>query len=115
MVGIDVEDIARFKTLDKHLIERVYTKNEVEYCINHNNSHIHFAGMWCAKEAVVKCLSDLNLSVNKIEILHKINGAPYLNVTPEIQQYFKVNNIKNIHISISHTNTIATAIAIIEK
>ena len=114
MIGIDMEDVVRFKNLSPHLIERVYTKNEIKYCEKHTNPHIHFAGMWCAKEAVVKALSDLNLSVNKIEILHKPTGAPYINMTPELQQYFDSKNIKNIHISISHTNTIATAVAVLE-
>lgn len=115
MIGIDIENIERFKNLNQHLTDRMYTKNEIEYCNSRANSHIHFAGMWCAKEAVVKALSDLNLSVNKIEILHRDNGAPYVNINEQIRQYFDTNKIKNIYISISHTDTIATAIAILER
>lgn len=115
MIGIDIENIERFKSLDKHLIERVYTKNEIEYCTSYENSHIHLAGMWCAKEAVVKAVSDLNLVISEIEILHNSNGAPYINISQKLQKYFEDRNIKNIHISISHTDTIATAIAMIEK
>ena len=115
MTGIDIENIGRFKNLSQHLIDRVYTKNEIEYCKSHTNSYIHFAGMWCAKEAVVKALDDLNLVVSEIEILHKPSGAPYVNITPKLQQYFDDNAIKNIHISISHTDQIATAIAMVEK
>ena len=115
MIGIDIENIERFKNLSAHLIERVYTKNEIEYCNAHTNSHIHFAGFWCAKEAVVKALDDLSLAVSEIEILHKSSGAPYINITPKLQQHFTYKNIKNIHISISHTDTIATAVVMIEK
>ncbi len=115
MIGIDIENIERFKNLSTHLIERVYTKNEIEYCKAHANSHIHLAGMWCAKEAVVKALSDSSLAVSEIEILHKSNGAPYININEKLKQYFDNKNIKNIHISISHTDQIATAIAMIEK
>lgn len=115
MIGIDIENIERFKNLSAHLVERVYTKNEIEYCKTHTNSHIHLAGMWCAKEAVVKAFNDLNLAISEIEILHQSNGAPYINITEKLQQYFNNKNIKNIHISISHTDTIATAIAMIER
>ena len=115
MIGIDIEQVERFKNLTSHLISRVYTKNEIEYCNKKANSYIHMAGMWCAKEAVVKALGDLNLAVSEIEILHSDNGAPYVNIGAKLQQYFDANNINNIHISISHTNTTATAIAIIEK
>ena len=111
MVGIDIENVGRFKDLSPHLIERVYTKNEIEYCNSHVNFYIHLAGIWCAKEAVVKALNDLDLAVSEIEILHKSSGAPYVNITPKLQQYFDNKNIKRIDISISHTNEIATAIA----
>lgn len=115
MIGIDIESIERFKNLSTHLIDRVYTKKEIEYCNAHKNSHIHFAGFWCAKEAVVKALDELSLAVSEIEILHKPSGAPYVNITPKLQQYFVDKNIKNIHISISHTEQIATAVAMLEK
>lgn len=115
MIGIDIENVDRFKNLNQHLVERVYTINEIEYCNSHANSHVHLAGVWCAKEAVVKALSDLNLSVNKIEILHRDNGAPYVNINGQIQQYFETNKIKNVYISISHTDTTATAIAMVER
>ena len=115
MIGIDIENIKRFKKLNNHFIQRVYTKNEIEYCFKREKPYIHFAGIWCAKEAVVKCLNIDNLTVNRIEILHKDNGAPYVNLSNEIRGFFNKEKIKNIHISISHTNKIATAIAIIEK
>lgn len=115
MIGIDIEEVERFKNLNTHLIERVYTNNEIEYCKSHSNSHIHYAGMWCAKEAVVKALNNLSLAVSEIEVLHKNNGAPYININQKLQQYFYKNQIKNIHISISHTNHIATAIAMVEN
>ena len=113
MVGIDIEDVERFKNLDTHLIARVYTKHEVDYCQKHKKAHVHFAGMWCAKEAVVKALTDLSLAVSEIEILHRDNGAPYVNITTKIKTYLAEQNAKNIYISISHTDTIATAIAMI--
>jgi phosphopantetheine--protein transferase-like protein len=114
MVGIDIEEVERFKNLDKHLMERVYTKSEIEYCQKFINPENHFAGFWCAKEAVVKSLNLLNFTISEIEILHNSNGAPYINVGEKLKQYFNENNIKNIHISISHTKTYATAVAMIE-
>ena len=113
MVGIDIESVKRFKKLSTHLINRVYTIREIEYCQNRAKSHIHFAGMWCAKEAVVKALNDISLAVSEIEILHHECGAPYVNITPKIKDYLAKKNMQNIAISISHTDTIATAIAIL--
>lgn len=114
MIGIDIEEVERFKNLTPHLIERVYTKNEINYCNSYQNSHLHFAGIWCTKEACIKALNGLELALNEIEVLHTSKGVPYINITSRLKQYFIENNIKNIHISISHTNTIATSIAILE-
>lgn len=115
MVGIDIENVDRFRNLSSHLIERVYSAREIEYCQSHTKPHVHFAGMWCAKEAVVKALADLSLAVSEIEILHKVNGAPYVSINPKLKQYFNDRNIKDIHISISHTEETATAIAMLEN
>lgn len=115
MVGIDIENIDRFKNIDKHFKERVYTNQEIAYCEKNINSYINFAGIWCAKEAVIKALTGLNLAIDEIEILHHKNGAPYVNITDKIKQYLVQQNLRDIHISISHTNSIATAIAMVEK
>ena len=113
MIGIDIEEVERFKSLDSHLIERVYTKNEIEYCNSMSKPHVHFAGMWCCKEAVVKALSDLHLAVSEIEILHENSGKPYINITDKIKQYLNKFEMNEIYISISHTNKVATAIAML--
>ena len=113
MVGIDIENIERFKKLDNHLITRIYTKNEINYCKKHSNPHVHFAGMWCAKEAVVKAINDVGLVVSEIEILHQDSGAPYINITSKIKDCLAKKNMQNIFISISHTDSIATAIALL--
>lgn len=115
MIGIDIEEVERFKNLSDKIINRVYTKSEVEYCNSKANPEMHFAGMWCCKEAVVKCLHDLKFPVTEVEILHNPDGAPYVNPTAKIQKYLVEKNIKSIQVSISHTRTYATAIAMLEK
>lgn len=113
MIGIDIEEVERFKNLDIHLIERVYTASEINYCNSMSKPHVHFAGMWCCKEAVVKALSDLHLAVSEVEILHESSGKPYINITEKIKQYLINLGASEIHISISHTNKVATAIAML--
>lgn len=115
MVGIDIEQVERFKNLSDKVIDRVYTKQEINYCNSKAKPEIHYAGMWCCKEAVVKCLHDLKFPVTEVEILHKTDGVPYINPTEKIKKYLADKNIKSIQISISHTDTYATAIAIAEK
>ena len=113
MVGIDIEEVERFKNLSSKVLNRVYTVQEIEYCNSKAKPETHFAGMWCVKEAVVKCLNNLQFPVSEIEVLHKENGAPYIKISSKIKEYFDENNIRGIDISISHTNNYATAIAIL--
>lgn len=113
MVGIDIEEVERFKNLSETVLNRVYTAQEIEYCYSKAKPETHLAGMWCAKEAVVKCLNNLQFPVSEIEILHKENGAPYIKMSSKIKEYFIKNNIQGVDISISHTNNYATAIAVI--
>lgn len=93
-VGIDVEQVQRF--VDAH--PRLFTEAEWERCAGRTES---LAGIWCAKEAVVKALSRWrSISVRDVEIGHD-SGRP----TVEIDGF-------EIDISISHTTDYAVAVAI---
>ena len=78
---------------------------------NADGSHSSLAGIFAAKEAVIKCLSNIqNLNWKNIEISKSKSGRPSVNILKEIPF------LKNIDISISHDGeyAIATAVAIIE-
>ena len=113
--GVDIEDISRFenKTLEKdsRFLNRIYTKNELEYCFSNKNPSKHLAARFCAKEAVIKALSNLinkNLPYSKIEILKKENGAPYVNLTDYSED-------AEISLSIAHDKTKAIAFVVAIK
>lgn len=110
-IGVDIEEIPRFKnkTLenDRHFLESIFTKKELEYCFSQGKTAQHLCGKFCAKEAVIKALSDcknIELQYKDIEILNNINGSPYIN----IEQY----NDLNFKISLSHTSEYAVAFVI---
>lgn len=113
-IGCDIEEISRFenKTLenDKGFLNRIFTKNELEYCYSKKNFASHLCARYCAKEAIIKALSGFNISniyYSDIEILNKDNGAPFAKIIkyPEIK----------IKISISHSRSNAVAYVIIYK
>ena len=114
-VGVDIEDISRFqnKTLEKDLnfLKRIFTDNELEYCFKNANPAPHLTARYCAKEAVVKALSNLHDGVvgySKIEILKQENGSVYINLLiDELNKY-------NYSLSISHEKDKALAFVIIE-
>lgn len=105
-IGIDIEDISRFegKTLedDKFFLKRIFSEKELEYCFSNSNPAQHLCARFCAKEALIKALSDKSLELNKIEVLKNEDGKPYLNLVE------KYRNLKT-EVSLSHCKTYACA------
>ena len=103
MIGIDIVDIRKFskKASDK-FSKKIFTKSELTYSSNKKNSLQTLAGIFAAKEAVIKA-NNLNLAYilrKKIEILHQ-NSKPVA----------YINNKSIIgDISISHDGNYAIAI-----
>ena len=107
-IGTDIEEIERFtdKTLeqDEKFLRKIFTQKELDYCFKDKQSASHLCVRFCAKEAVVKALSQFNISnvyYSDIEILNHENGLPYCIMA-------KYPNIK-VKISLSHSKTYATA------
>lgn len=112
MIGIDIEKIERFKALKKTELNRIWTKKELEYCFNFNEPYSHLAGMWCIKEAFIKALKNKEIPLKNIEILHNVNGAPYINITKNLECFLIGTDYSYIDISLSHTSE--DAIGIVE-
>ena len=103
-VGIDIEKISRFEARNKKFLDKIFTKKELKHSKNKNS----IAGIFCAKEAVIKACSPFEkLNFDSIEIMHTKSGAPYAKL---ISKRIKNSNIK---ISISHSDDYATAFAIV--
>ena len=109
-IGIDIEEIKRFQDLpfdnNKEFYQKIFTKEEIEYCLKRPNPYKHFAVRFCAKEAVIKALPQKINNLLDIVISSK-NGKPVM----EIKGLRGVR----IHISLSRTKDYATALVIIEK
>lgn len=112
-IGTDIEDVERFKRLlvvKPQFLKKIFTPYELEYAKNKLTAQT-LAGMWCAKESVVKAMSGLNetISMQDVYIAHKVNGTPY------VERIKDRNNIEgfDIKISISHTKKYATAVCLI--
>lgn len=113
--GTDIIEIERIKESIEEsngkFCERVYTKNEIEYCENKKNQkYQHYAARFAAKEAAFKAISELlpnkyDISWKDIEIINDNDSKPHVNILiNKIMQ-----NIESIDISISHCKQYATA------
>ncbi len=116
MIGIDIIEVERIKRALKQASfkTRVFTPGEIAYAEKYKNKEAHLAGFYTAKEAVMKALEDCKqISFLDIEILHKQNGAPFIELRGNAKEVFEKMGKKNLEISISQTNKTATAVCII--
>jgi holo-[acyl-carrier protein] synthase len=116
-VGIDIEDVARFKSLvrQRRFVERVYTPVEARYCASKKNKLQHFAARFAAKEAVWKALSHalakrkLSLSHRDIGVANDDSGKPHLTLPKQLRGW-----ASRVSLSLSHTKTTVVAVAIFQ-
>ena len=110
MIGIDIENIARFKKLYIHknsLLQKMFNESEWNYAIAKANPSQTLTGIWCAKEAVLKALfPTYQVFIKDITIAHKSSGEPFAKIKSNVV------NTDLINISISHEKDYATAVAI---
>jgi len=106
-VGFDLVDIARFKRLKKGdpFLKKVFTDQERTYCFARKAPAPHLAGIFAAKEAVLKALGANKFFFKDIEVRHASSGQPEI--------WLKTKRSNGVYISISHTKITAGAIAIV--
>ena len=105
-IGVDIEDISRFEGKPERFYKRIFTENEIDYCLSFSKPQEHFAARFCAKEAVVKALSALGIkdvNYNEIEVFHNENKCPQIRLLKDLKQ-----NIL-FELSLSHDKTKAIA------
>lgn len=111
-IGVDIEDIERFKGKSEDFLNRVFTPLELEYCLKFSKPESHLAARFCAKEAVVKALTALDIeavSYNEIEVFHNKQHCPQIRILKSLEK-----NIK-FQLSLSHDRTKAIAFVTAEE
>jgi len=115
-IGTDIVEVKRIEHLltvyNQRFFDHIYTTKEVQWCKSRIYPPIHFAGRFAAKEALKKALlsyGEVFISFKSIEILRDLNCPPC------VQLNISRSHLYSCEISISHTNSYATAMAIIIK
>ncbi len=110
-IGTDLVDVKRIASSvnNPKFLERVFTGSEIKYCRDKKNSAQHFAVRFAAKEAVWKALSELQvqgIAHKEIGVTRAPNGKPSVTLSKRLKKYEK-----KIHLSLSHTDEYALAVA----
>jgi len=112
-IGVDIEDISRFKDLNldenEKFLKKIFTQQELSYCFSKKNPAPHLAARFSCKEAVIKALQSAgfdNPGFSAIEILNDKKGIPSVRID---KKDFKNVTIK---ISLSHCRDKSLAFAV---
>lgn len=112
--GVDIIEVDRvqeaIENQEEKFLEKVYTKNEIEYCSNSGKmTYQHYAARFAAKEAIFKAISEFipkneDDILNKIEVTNEQDGKPYANI-----DRLNIDNIESMDLSLSHIKNYAIA------
>lgn len=113
-IGVDIVYIKRFSNLleKKHLFNKMFSSNEIEYIKSRDYNTNTIAGIFAAKEALLKSLK-LGMDsypFNEIEILHYGTGIPFIKLNDSILNDY---GNKTFDVSISHDGDYAIAMIIV--
>lgn len=104
-IGVDIEDISRFsqKPYQDNIgfYQKIFSKQEIEYCLSKKNPYPHFAARFCAKEAFMKATGFIDVEYPTIEVV-KLEERPYISYNEHLYS-----------VSLSHEQEKAIAVVIV--
>jgi holo-[acyl-carrier protein] synthase len=118
-VGVDVVDIDRFRRVlarRPSMYSRLFTAGELDYARTAQDDIPRLAARFAAKEAVMKALG-VGLgafSFREVEVRREASGAPTLVITGGAERLAVERGVARWHLSLSHTDHLATAVAVAE-
>ncbi len=119
--GIDIVEIKRIKSLreryQERFLNRLFSESERNYCQKKKWVDRHLAGRFAAKEAFIKALggNTRQLRWHDLEIRNNGGGKPDLLLLGNSRDLVEDVHIKNIYLTISHSDNFAVAQVILEK
>ena len=119
--GIDVAEVGRLKqAVTRHgrrFLERVFTAREIEYCERHKNRFERYAARFAAKEAGMKALGvgwRGGVRWRDLEVVNQRGGKPELRLSGVAVRIAQKQKVRNVALSLTHTQTQAVAQVILE-
>jgi phosphopantetheine--protein transferase-like protein len=76
---------------------------------------LHFAGRFAVKEAFIKAVSDVKgIKLSAIRTFNDGHGKPEIFIDENIRRVLKLKKAKKVLITISHTESAAAAVCVLE-
>jgi len=118
-IGVDIVEIGRMQALiarwEGRFLEKVFTADEIALCDQRSHRAASYAARFAAKEAFAKALGtgwDDTFSWKDFSIRNEPSGRPTPVLSGRMQS--RLQNVK-VHLSLSHSETHAVAMVVLEK
>lgn len=119
-IGHDIVDISRIRSVYERygaiFLQKVYTEKEIHYCFSKKNPFPSLAVRFAAKEAVSKafeCGIGHQLRWRSISVTNDFKGKPSVQLDTLGTKLMQQFQAQRIHLSLSHTQGLASAVAIL--
>jgi holo-[acyl-carrier protein] synthase len=120
-IGVDLVDTRRIHKsicqLGHKFLDRIFTKEEQEFCQKRTETVNSFSKVFAAKEAVLKAISNTDgIHWCHIHIKHLPSGKPYVELTQKALENYQAlvgPNPATIHLSITDEPPYAQAFVVI--
>jgi holo-[acyl-carrier protein] synthase len=119
--GIDIIEVGRIQAsherFGERFVNRILKPAEIAYCLAHKRPAPFLAARFAAKEAISKAFGTgigAQLGWQDMEVGRKESGEPFVILHEGGQRLLAARGGRVIHLSLSHTDHYAAAIAILE-
>ncbi|UCF31809.1 MAG: holo-ACP synthase [bacterium] len=121
-LGVDHVENQRMKEIlikwSERVEDRVFTENELEYSRKMGETHLHLGARFAAKEAFFKALGkglSEGMSWTDVNVKNDKTGKPNIDLRGKAKEHAESMGVKNIHLSLTHTDDFSIAVVILEK
>ena len=122
-LGVDAVEIARIERMlgarREQMLKRLFTEEELAFLAKKALPAQHIAVRLAAKEAAYKALSGNDLARGigwrDIEVFSREDGSPELRLHGRAQHRYGELAAGAIHVSLTHSQTTAIAVVIVER
>jgi len=117
-IGIDIAKNERIKNAvdrwGEKFLKRVFTDDELRYCLSRTNPYSSLSARFAAKEAFIKAVGDY-VTFRDVEVILNKDGKPFLKLHRRAKEMASDRMIRNNHVSLSHEKDYSIAIVLLER
>ena len=120
--GIDIIEVSRIASshekFGERFVNRILRPAEIAYCLSHKSPAPFLAARFAAKEAISKAFGTgigKQLGWQDLEVGRKESGEPFVILHDGAVTLLAERGGRRIHLTLSHTQAYAAAMAILES